>query len=167
MWASGTSQSPIILASPIIPLPTTPSHPITIAENPIPLIPTPVEPRQSVKDHGPVSKGSLIRSQSKTLPTEGTLLSQNAPQVPLEAPSEEHSHRSPFHRVCSPFFRLLQLIFVRCSILLVAVVFAFTLPPVASIDILSVHPSSIYAGTPAQLQLLHCHQSVRIYLVQF
>jgi alpha-tubulin suppressor-like RCC1 family protein len=46
-----------------------------------------------------------------------------------------------------------HLIFVRCNILLVAAVFASTLWPVASVDILSVYPSSINAGTPAQLQL--------------
>jgi alpha-tubulin suppressor-like RCC1 family protein len=46
-----------------------------------------------------------------------------------------------------------RLIFARCSMLLFAAVFACAFPPVASIDILSVYPSSIYAGTPAQLQL--------------
>ena len=47
-----------------------------------------------------------------------------------------------------------RLVFVRCSsMLLFAAVFACAFPPVTSIDILSVYPRSIFAGTPAQLQL--------------
>jgi alpha-tubulin suppressor-like RCC1 family protein/serine/threonine protein kinase len=46
-----------------------------------------------------------------------------------------------------------HLVFVRYTILLVAALFVSTLPPIASIDILSVYPSAIYAGSPAQLQL--------------